>query len=56
MTVDVAHQLAVFKRGADELLVESEVAAKLARGKRRCGSSSASTRRRRTSTSATRSC
>ena len=27
------HQLAVFKRGADELLVESEVAQKLARGK-----------------------
>ena len=33
MPVDVAHQLAVFKRGADELLVESEVAQKLARGK-----------------------
>jgi len=33
MSVDVAHQLAVFKRGADELLVESELAAKLARGK-----------------------
>jgi tyrosyl-tRNA synthetase len=33
MTVDVAHQLAVFKRGADELLVESEVEAKLRRGK-----------------------
>jgi tyrosyl-tRNA synthetase len=32
MPVDVAHQLAVFKRGADELLVESEVAQKLARG------------------------
>ncbi len=32
MTVDVPGQLAVFKRGADELLVESEVAAKLARG------------------------
>ena len=31
MPVDVAHQLAVFKRGADELLVESEVAQKLAR-------------------------
>jgi tyrosyl-tRNA synthetase len=29
---DIAHQLAVFKRGADELLVEGEVAAKLARG------------------------
>ena len=33
MSVDVAAQLAVFKRGADELLVESEVAQKLARGK-----------------------
>jgi tyrosyl-tRNA synthetase len=33
MSVDVAHHLAVFKRGADELLVESELAAKLARGK-----------------------
>ncbi len=32
MAIDVAHQLAVFKRGADELLVESEVAGKLARG------------------------
>jgi tyrosyl-tRNA synthetase len=32
MSVDVAQQLAVFKRGADELLVESEVAKKLARG------------------------
>jgi tyrosyl-tRNA synthetase len=32
MPVDVAHQLAVFKRGADELLVESEVEQKLARG------------------------
>ena len=32
MSVDVAQQLAVFKRGADELLVESEVAQKLARG------------------------
>ncbi|MFO1322941.1 MAG: tyrosine--tRNA ligase [Burkholderiales bacterium] len=31
MTADVAHQLAVFKRGADDLLVESEVEAKLAR-------------------------
>ena len=30
---DVADQLAVFKRGADELLVEAEVAQKLARGK-----------------------
>ena len=27
------HHLAVFKRGADELLVETELAAKLARGK-----------------------
>ena len=33
MPVDVAHQLAVFKRGADELLVESELVTKLARGK-----------------------
>ena len=33
MPVDVADQLAVFKRGADELIVESEVAHKLARGK-----------------------
>jgi tyrosyl-tRNA synthetase len=33
MPVDVAHHLAVFKRGADELLVETELAAKLARGK-----------------------
>ncbi len=33
MAVDVAAQLAAFKRGADELLVESELAAKLARGK-----------------------
>ena len=32
MPVAVAHQLAVFKRGADELIVESEVAQKLARG------------------------
>ena len=30
---DVADQIAVFKRGADELLVETELAAKLARGK-----------------------
>ena len=30
---DVADQIAVFKRGADELLVEAEVAHKLARGK-----------------------
>jgi len=33
MPVDIEHQLAVFKRGADELLVESELAAKLKRGK-----------------------
>ena len=33
MPIDVAHQLAVFKRGADELLVEAEVADKLRRGK-----------------------
>src|SRR3954462_9380254 len=33
MSYDAAHHLAVFKRGADELLVESELAAKLARGK-----------------------
>jgi len=33
MTVDTPHQLAVFRRGADELLVESELALKLARGK-----------------------
>ena len=32
MTVDIPQQLAVFRRGADELLVESELAAKLARG------------------------
>ncbi len=32
MAFDVDHHLAVFKRGADELLVESELAAKLARG------------------------
>ncbi len=33
MPYDVAHHLAVFKRGADELLVETELAVKLARGK-----------------------
>ncbi|HEX9302480.1 MAG TPA: tyrosine--tRNA ligase [Casimicrobiaceae bacterium] len=33
MSVDLDHQLAVFKRGADELLVESELVAKLSRGK-----------------------
>src|SRR5437763_7569441 len=32
-SVDIVHQLAVFKRGADELIVERELAAKLARGK-----------------------
>src|SRR5262245_10797573 len=33
MDVDLTHQLAVFRRGADELLVESELKSKLARGK-----------------------
>jgi tyrosyl-tRNA synthetase len=33
MPFDLDHHLAVFKRGADELLVESELAAKLKRGK-----------------------
>jgi len=33
MAVDIEHQLAVFKRGADELLVERELADKLARGR-----------------------
>jgi tyrosyl-tRNA synthetase len=33
MPVDLDHQLAVFNRGADELLVESELVAKLSRGK-----------------------
>ncbi|HEX6792248.1 MAG TPA: tyrosine--tRNA ligase [Casimicrobiaceae bacterium] len=33
MTPDIGHQIAVFRRGADELLVESELRAKLARGK-----------------------
>ena len=33
MPFDLDHHLAVFKRGADELLVESELVAKLARGK-----------------------
>ncbi len=32
MPIDVAHQLAVFKRGTDEMLVETEVADKLKRG------------------------
>jgi len=33
MAADIEHQLAVFKRGADELLVERELADKLARGR-----------------------
>src|SRR5208283_5279233 len=33
MIPDLAHQLAVFKRGADELIVEAELIDKLARGK-----------------------
>src|SRR5436305_7965473 len=33
MNLDIAHQLAVFKRGADELIVEAELAAKIGRGK-----------------------
>ena len=33
MAVDIEQQLAVFKRGADELLVETELAGKLSRGK-----------------------
>ena len=33
MTVDPSRQLAVFRHGADEILVESELASKLARGK-----------------------
>jgi tyrosyl-tRNA synthetase len=33
MAFDLDHHLAVFKRGADELIVESELAAKLARGR-----------------------
>jgi tyrosyl-tRNA synthetase len=33
MSFDIPHHLAVFKRGADELLVESELVAKLGRGK-----------------------
>src|SRR5438132_9923907 len=32
MPVDLAHQLAVFKRGADELIVETELETKLKRG------------------------
>src|ERR1022692_3529372 len=33
MSIDLSHQLAVFKRGADELIVEAELEAKLKRGK-----------------------
>ncbi|MDQ2962613.1 MAG: tyrosine--tRNA ligase [Pseudomonadota bacterium] len=33
MNSDIAHQLDVFKRGADELIVEAELVAKLERGK-----------------------
>ena len=33
MPFDIPHHLAVFKRGADELLVESELVTKLERGK-----------------------
>ncbi|MGH8850049.1 MAG: tyrosine--tRNA ligase [Casimicrobiaceae bacterium] len=33
MPIDIAQQLAVFKRGADELIVETELVTKLARGK-----------------------
>jgi tyrosyl-tRNA synthetase len=33
MSFDLAHHLAVFKRGADELIVENELVAKLARGR-----------------------
>jgi tyrosyl-tRNA synthetase len=33
MTADIPRQLEVFRRGADEILVESELASKLARGK-----------------------
>ncbi len=33
MPIDIEHQLLVFKRGADELLVETELAAKLSRGR-----------------------
>jgi tyrosyl-tRNA synthetase len=32
MPIDIEHQLEIFKRGADELLVEAEVADKLKRG------------------------
>ncbi|HEY8623162.1 MAG TPA: tyrosine--tRNA ligase [Casimicrobiaceae bacterium] len=33
MPIDIPHQLAVFKRGADELIVEAELETKLKRGK-----------------------
>ena len=33
MSIDIPHQLAVFKRGADELIVEAELVQKLKRGK-----------------------
>jgi len=33
MNPDIAHQLAVFKRGADELIVEAELVEKLSRGR-----------------------
>jgi tyrosyl-tRNA synthetase len=33
MPIDISHQLAVFKRGADELIVEAELEGKLKRGK-----------------------
>ena len=33
MNPDIAHQLAVFRRGADELIVEAELVEKLARGR-----------------------
>ena len=33
MPIDIPQQLAIFKRGADELIVEAELAAKLKRGK-----------------------
>src|SRR6478672_13817052 len=33
MALDIDHQIAVFRRGAAELLVESELRAKLARGR-----------------------
>ena len=33
MSIDVTHHLTVFKRGADELIIEAELAQKLAPGK-----------------------